>query len=116
MKAKRFDQKFDAGEKITDQLDLSKARRVGTDAKRVTGSTQGPVVAEPLTRADHHAVTNGGMWRKRPGQTPRKGGTADSQIHQRPVRIDAAQRSSCARWRRRWHLGESRQVVVHQVP
>ena len=35
MKAKKFDQKFDAGEKITDQLDLSKARRVGTDAKRV---------------------------------------------------------------------------------
>lgn len=35
MKAKKFDQKFDAGEKITDQLDLSRARRVGTDAKRV---------------------------------------------------------------------------------
>ena len=35
MKAKKFDQKFDAGEKITDQLDLSNARRVGTDAKRV---------------------------------------------------------------------------------
>ena len=35
MKAKKFDQKFDAGEKITDQLDMSNARRVGTDAKRV---------------------------------------------------------------------------------
>ncbi|MGH8137824.1 MAG: type II toxin-antitoxin system BrnA family antitoxin [Steroidobacteraceae bacterium] len=35
MKAKRFDQKFDAGEKVIDQLDLTKARRVGTAPKRV---------------------------------------------------------------------------------
>jgi hypothetical protein len=35
MKAKTFDRKFDAGEKIVDQLDLRKARRVGTDARRV---------------------------------------------------------------------------------
>jgi hypothetical protein len=35
MKAKTFDRKFDSSEKIVDQLDLSKARRVGTDAKRV---------------------------------------------------------------------------------
>ncbi len=35
MKAKVFDRKFDAAGKIFDQLDLSKARRVGTDAKRV---------------------------------------------------------------------------------
>ena len=35
MKAKTFDRKFDAGEKIVDQLDLAKARRVGTDPKRV---------------------------------------------------------------------------------
>jgi hypothetical protein len=36
MKAKRFDQKFDAGEKVIDQLDLTKARRVGTaPTKRV---------------------------------------------------------------------------------
>jgi hypothetical protein len=35
MKAKTFDHKFDSGEKIVDQLDLSKARRVATDAKRV---------------------------------------------------------------------------------
>jgi hypothetical protein len=35
MKAKTFDRKFDSGEEIVDQLDLSKARRVGTDAKRV---------------------------------------------------------------------------------
>ena len=35
MKAKTFDRKFDSGGKILDQIDLSKARRVGTDAKRV---------------------------------------------------------------------------------
>ena len=35
MKAKTFDRKFDSGDKIVDQLDLSKARRVGTEAKRV---------------------------------------------------------------------------------
>jgi hypothetical protein len=35
MKAKTFDHKFDVGEKIVEHLDISKARRVGTDAKRV---------------------------------------------------------------------------------
>ena len=35
MKAKTFDRKFDAGEKIVEHLDLNKARRIGTDAKRV---------------------------------------------------------------------------------
>jgi hypothetical protein len=35
MKAKTFDRKFDDGEKIVENLDLSKARRIGTDAKRV---------------------------------------------------------------------------------
>ena len=35
MKAKTFDRKFDSGGKILDQVDLNKARRVGTDAKRV---------------------------------------------------------------------------------
>ena len=35
MKAKTFDSKFDSGEKIVNQLDLRKARRIGTDAKRV---------------------------------------------------------------------------------
>jgi len=32
MKAKAFDRNFDAGEKIFDQLDLSKARRVRAEA------------------------------------------------------------------------------------
>jgi hypothetical protein len=35
MKTKRFDQKFDAGDKVINQLDLTKARRVGTVPKRV---------------------------------------------------------------------------------
>ena len=35
MKAKISDRKFDAGEKVIDQLDLAKARRVGTAPKRV---------------------------------------------------------------------------------
>ena len=35
MKAANFDRKFDAGEQVTDQLDLGKARRPGTEAKRV---------------------------------------------------------------------------------
>ena len=35
MKAKTFDRKFDAGEKVVDQLELSKARRVATNPKRV---------------------------------------------------------------------------------
>lgn len=35
MKSAAFDRKFDAGERITDQLDLAKARRPGMEAKRV---------------------------------------------------------------------------------
>ena len=35
MKAKTFDRKFDKAEKITAHLDLSNARRIGTDPKRV---------------------------------------------------------------------------------
>ncbi len=35
MKAKILDQKFDIGEQVVDQLDLGKARRVGTEPRRV---------------------------------------------------------------------------------
>ena len=35
MKASEFDEKFDAGENMIDQLDLSRARRVGLEQKRV---------------------------------------------------------------------------------
>jgi hypothetical protein len=35
MKAKTFDRKFDSGQNVADHLDLSKARRLNTDPKRV---------------------------------------------------------------------------------
>jgi len=35
MKAKDFDRKFDAGEDVTAELDLSKARRPGQEQRRV---------------------------------------------------------------------------------
>ena len=35
MRAKTFDRKFDSGADVTDHLHLNRARRVGTDAKRV---------------------------------------------------------------------------------
>jgi hypothetical protein len=35
MKAKELEQKFDAGEDVTDALDLSRVRRVNQDQKRV---------------------------------------------------------------------------------
>ena len=35
MKAKTFDRKFDTGDRVVDQLDLNRSRRVGTDPKRV---------------------------------------------------------------------------------
>ena len=35
MKAKTFDRRFNSGGKVLDHVDLSKARRIGTDAKRV---------------------------------------------------------------------------------
>ena len=35
MKAKTFDRQFDSGKSVVGQLDLRKAKRIGTDAKRV---------------------------------------------------------------------------------
>ncbi len=35
MKAKKFDEKFESGEDLTDNLDFSKARRVNQEPKRV---------------------------------------------------------------------------------
>jgi len=35
MRAKTFDRKFDAGLRVADQLEIGKARRVGTNPKRV---------------------------------------------------------------------------------
>lgn len=35
MKAKRFDQKFDAGEDVTGELDVTKARRASREQRKV---------------------------------------------------------------------------------
>lgn len=35
MKAKKFDEKFESGEDLTENLDFSKARRVNQESKRV---------------------------------------------------------------------------------
>ena len=35
MKASEFDKKFDEGENITDELDLSRARRPGEETRRI---------------------------------------------------------------------------------
>jgi len=35
MKAKTFDRKFDSGERISDKLNLTEGRRIGTNPKRV---------------------------------------------------------------------------------
>jgi hypothetical protein len=46
MRAKTFDGKFDAGEKVTDQLELSKARRINTPVRwtvRVSKDTDAAV-------------------------------------------------------------------------
>ena len=57
MKAKKFDQKFAQGEKITDQLDLTKARRVGSEAKRVNVDSPGWMVQSIDREANRLGVT-----------------------------------------------------------
>jgi hypothetical protein len=57
MKAKTFDRKFDAAEKIVDQLDLSKARRIGTDPKRVNVDFPGWMVDSLDREARRMGVT-----------------------------------------------------------
>jgi hypothetical protein len=57
MKARTFDRKFDAGEKIVDQLDLQKARRVGLDAKRVNVDFPGWMVDSLDREARRMGVT-----------------------------------------------------------
>lgn len=57
MKAKTFDRKFDAAEKIIDQLDLSKARRIGTDPKRVNVDFPGWMVDSLDREARRMGVT-----------------------------------------------------------
>ena len=57
MKAKTFDRKFDAADKIIDQLDLSKARRIGTDPKRVNVDFPGWMVDSLDREARRMGVT-----------------------------------------------------------
>ena len=57
MKAKTFDRKFDAAEKIIDQLDVSKARRIGTDPKRVNVDFPGWMVDSLDREARRMGVT-----------------------------------------------------------
>jgi hypothetical protein len=57
MKAKTFDRKFDAAEKLIDQLDLSSARRIGTDPKRVNVDFPGWMVDSLDREARRMGVT-----------------------------------------------------------
>ena len=57
MKAKTFDRKFGAGEKVIDHLDLSKARRIGTDPKRVNVDFPGWMVDSLDREARRMGVT-----------------------------------------------------------
>ncbi len=57
MKAKTFDRKFDAAEKIIDQLDLAKPRRVGTDPKRENVDFPGWMVDSLDREAQRMGVT-----------------------------------------------------------
>ena len=41
MKAKQFDEKFELGEDLTDDLDLSKARKLTKSSKRTEQSNRG---------------------------------------------------------------------------
>jgi hypothetical protein len=57
MKAKIFDRKFDAADKIVNYLDLSKARRTGTDPKRVNVDFPGWMVDSLDREARRMGVT-----------------------------------------------------------
>ncbi len=57
MKAKTFDRKFDETEKIIDHLDLSKARRIGTEPKRVNVDFPGWMVDSLDREARRMGVT-----------------------------------------------------------
>ncbi len=57
MKTKTFDRKFDASEKIIDQLDLAKAKRVGTNPKRVNVDFPGWMVESLDREARRMGVT-----------------------------------------------------------
>ena len=57
MKAYEFDQKFDAGEDVTDLVDWSQARRVNTETRRVNVDFPAWVVAGLDQQAKQLGVT-----------------------------------------------------------
>lgn len=57
MKAKEFDEKFEAGEDLTDDLDFSKARRVNLTPKRVNIDFPAWVVDELDREANRLGIT-----------------------------------------------------------
>ena len=57
MKAKTFDEKFDAGEDVSDYLDWSKARRPNLEPKQVTVDFPAWVVARLDREARRFGVT-----------------------------------------------------------
>jgi hypothetical protein len=57
MKTKTFDRKFDDSEKIIEQLDLTKAKRVGTNPKRVNVDFPGWMVESLDREARRMGVT-----------------------------------------------------------
>ena len=69
MKASEFDKRFDAGEDVTDELDLAAARRPGREQRRVNVDFPAWMV-ESLDRehgaSEHAAVDHQGMDRRAP--------------------------------------------------
>jgi hypothetical protein len=57
MKAKTFDRQFDSGKSVIGQLDLRKAKRIGTDAKRVNVDFPSWMVASLDREARRMGVT-----------------------------------------------------------
>lgn len=57
MKANEFDERFDAGEDVTDALDLSKARRPNDEIRRVNVDFPSWVVEGLDKQARHLGVT-----------------------------------------------------------
>ncbi len=57
MKASEFDRKFDEGENITDELDLSRARRPGEEIKRINVDFPAWMVQELDNEAKRLGIT-----------------------------------------------------------
>ncbi len=57
MKSSKFDEKFDAGEDVTALLDLSRARRLGSEVKRVNVDFPGWMVQRLDREATRLGVT-----------------------------------------------------------